>query len=388
MILFIQFYNKYRDTWIFNNGFSNVYGSCKGDFLWIKDYEAQRNIPNFVEYTSYGSEIRFSSNTFYNAKDKTLILKNTISDLPIKKGKVFISCCTTEQVHQSYLWAIKYPKIKFIIGGAPLILNQLHWNKNIIPKNLILKDVLIEKFFKATEWGIELPKRNFKSGMVSQFITNNCYWGKCVFCTYKKGGTTKELKNLKGLSQIENKTIFIINPALTVEQIKQLPKLSKQDIKFVMYIRGDIQTANALAEVLPYCNCSNLTFAVGIEFPSNNVLSKMNKGLTAEDLYFVIKLLTIFNCSIITTNIVGLNGLIEEDVVNLGKWWKKVHALQNKKLRINIYNIRAKLGSILGKGGYNNVEKIGPFQTSCVLPKLDNYQIALNKWAIKQMVGK
>ena len=129
--LFVQFYSQWnirlnKPVWAISNGFSDTYDLCKskGDFYWVhQEYDRQYcDIENV----------------------KTICEKE---ELPIRKGKVFVSATTTTHAYQAYVWAKKYPKINIVVGGPAIISGTFIYNS--LPKNLTFTKKSVEQYFNT-----------------------------------------------------------------------------------------------------------------------------------------------------------------------------------------------------------------------------------------------
>ena len=142
--LFVQFYSQWKTRpntylWGIGNGFSDTYDLCKskGDFHWIKH--------------NYDRQTFTTMDVIKDCKQE---------ELPIKKGRVFVSATTTTQVYQAHIWAEKYPDVNFIVGGPAIITGTFTYD--LLPKNLMFTKKSVEEYFNVPnfsyEWKLRLPE--------------------------------------------------------------------------------------------------------------------------------------------------------------------------------------------------------------------------------------
>ena len=150
--VFIQFYGKTHSGWFdLCNGFSDTWQTCRslGDFLWL---------PHLQDTTLW-----------YTPKAYQDV------DLPFSKGVAYVSASYINHLYQAYTWALKYPGIRFIVGGpvaAERLARKGQWHpvhfkvEGKLPDNLILTGQSMESMFHGPDfsgsdfsdpWQLELP---------------------------------------------------------------------------------------------------------------------------------------------------------------------------------------------------------------------------------------
>jgi len=280
-VLFLQFVTKgrFHDFYDMGNGFSDTYDLCKskGDF-YLMDYR-------FLERGSMGKMI-----TDTERWDKFESL-----ELPISKGTIYVSAIYVLHMYQVYVWAKKYPNIKFIVGG-PSALSSLYIMTKEMPKNMVIYEGSLEKYFGVPvfsyEWKIDIPP--FVTGkdiVMAYTIDNSCYWGKCTYCNhlfYKERRVRKQFDfEFKDIKHDGLKIIRLNSPSLSPSIMKSIfPELPcKDDFRYDVYMKMGKQENDALKEIFPHIDNHNFRFITGLEFPSEEILSRLNKGIIMDDVY-------------------------------------------------------------------------------------------------------
>ncbi|MDQ7094864.1 hypothetical protein REC12_14795 [Desulfosporosinus sp. PR] len=306
-ILFLQFAQEdsHDNTLLnLNNGLSNVYNECKkiGDFYWATQFNNQSEMGK--------------------------------NELPIKKGKVYVSAFYYPHLLQTYYWAQKYPDIEFNVGGP--VIRSGNYSGQDLPVNLNLtnknaEEVILNKNTLSKTWGIEYPKEYIKGKKAVRFtyhLDHRCYWNKCIFCEgYTKDlnkGLNNSIDNLKINDNYSNlKKIIRLNiPSITPKFLKyELPRLlRRKDIVYDFFLRASKEIIDLLPEVLKNLEEGNgphpsqLRFVVGVEFPSYKMLQYMKKGIEKDIILRIIELAKDYHISLGLPFIYGWNNLSQTDV--------------------------------------------------------------------------
>jgi len=367
--VFLQFYylpphSLLTPYYAVQNGFSSVLEDCKqaGEVMWI-----EYNIASTIQ--------------------ETLKLQGEFK-LPAKADEVFVSCWLYTQLYLVYLWALKYPEITFIVGGPtvraapPILLFNL-------PENMVFNKGLAEEIFNRkpnpTTWRIEpLPKKDLLP-MYTFYISGTCYWeqsGKrCSFCNYSSEDKREfDLDTLRKYA-IPG-TVYLWSPSFSPSDIKSiLPKLPYTDTyNYFLFIRGGIGEMKAVQETLPrVTKPENLTWYLGVEFPSKRILDNMSKGVTLDSLIETINTISSFGCKIILSHISRWPDLKERDLEDASYFVD----------RVNIENVLHRFKPLFIKTSSNLEKEIkgtsisyGPFFIGYV-PTLTSEQEELNKKVIR-----
>lgn len=304
--LFVQFADRgYRGkigTLILCNGFQHVYKECKqlGDFYW----------------------------STYRATEEEMHL----NELPISKGTVYVSAWYYDHLLQSYIWALKYPNIRFIVGGpAP---RYGGFTSEKLPENMQMSTKLFEEEvlgqqFPCKSWDLELPYSLMDGVDEVQFsynIDRRCYWGKCTFCEGYTKPWEKTLNNdvdkLVIPDSSARKVVRLNIPSVTPKFLKHgIPKLPRRDdVTYDFFIRASDEIVPVVAKVLEDCKKGigpkpeNFRWIIGVEWPSNRMLEYMNKGESKERIIELINLTEQYGVQIGLPFIVGWNNLTQQDV--------------------------------------------------------------------------
>lgn len=160
-------------------------------------------------------------------------------------------------------------------------LNELPWVTKVYQKHLNLKNYRVSS--------IAHP-------YVDVFTSRRCYWGKCAFCLWPvtiqaEGGYVE--RNIKDvLDEIEwawknlgIKEVFIQDDTIHPKRAKELSEgLLKGGlkIKWACYARGDLLLTQEIIDLMAKSGC--ITVHIGFESGSNEILKKMDKGVTVESL--------------------------------------------------------------------------------------------------------
>lgn len=383
--IFVQFMAKLRtrgiDNYSLANGFSDTYQLCKdkGDFVWIEN----------------------ASDLSYDRRD--LIDKFRKDDsLDINKGTAYISALHTFNLYQAFVWAKQKPDVNFIVGGPAVNRVAISYDQANIPNNMIITDMSMEEHFGVPEfsqrWGIELPKMD--DGYSVFFIytlDNNCYWGKCIYCSYQgqtcKQRDRKEIRSeFLDLETDRNKLIWLQTNSLMPHKIKTvLPSLTyRDDIFYSAFVRGTKEEADVLEEVLDSSEIktSNIKLCMGIEFPSKRMLKFMKKGVTKEGLLKMLEVADRYGLPMTLYWMLGWPEITEEDIQELEEF---VAVMPRNKINDQkIFFISPMVGTEL-YNLYSSKKKIleiasGPFHCAyCV--ELNDTQKKMNERA-RQIILK
>jgi hypothetical protein len=304
--LFVQFADSsYRGkvgTLVLCNGFQHVHEQCKqrGDFFWAR---------------FCSSEEAMHAN-----------------QLPISHGTVYVSAWYYDHLLQSYIWALNYPNIQFIVGGpAP---RYGGFTNEQLPKNLYITKKLFEEELlnqqnPSKSWDLELPAELAASADEIQFsynIDRRCYWGKCTFCEGYTKPWEKTLNNdvdkLKIPQSQASKVVRLNIPSVTPKFLKNsLPKLPRRDdVMYDFFIRASDEIVPVAAKVLEDCKNGlgpkpeNFRWIIGVEWPSNRMLDYMRKGESKERIMELIDITSHYGVNIGVPFIVGWNNLTQNDV--------------------------------------------------------------------------
>jgi len=368
--LFVQFYDYSIEYNIYNlcNGFSDTYDLCKskGEFYWMKHI-----LPDYSKkYAGY---------------DNKFI---------INKGTVFVSASYISHLYRVYLWAIRYPDINFIVGG-PCIVYPSYKIQKQLPKNIILYDNSIEKYFNISEfsynWKLEIPSQIKKNKTISYnyFLEKLCYWRKCNFCIYTnqmniEPRTRKEFKyEFKDVIYNGKKEIRIGSDSLSSYNIKNfianIPYVENLK-QYRVFLRPSKKELESLKSIdFNY----NMKFNMGLEFPSERMWNNMKKGFSFKYVKDTINYIsTKKNFSMILNFIIGWNNLIEQDLYDMELFLENLNFSDNTTLSIHglyiLYN--PKFTNI------NNATKIFLLDDLFFLgwkPKISKEQIKLNNKAVE-----
>lgn len=364
--LFLQFYHK-RKTSInkelicFNNGFSDTWDLCKkyGDFYWLE----------------------------YKINDDYFVDIDFDTELPISKGRIFVSCFYITQLWWIVNLARKYPEIEFIVGGP---VNGFIPEKPL-PKNMIMINLSVESYFNKPDfsykWKLELPEVDNDSILHFTYpIDDRCYWSKCIFCTYptKECRIRKELYfEFQYVNPGQKKLVFIYAPSISPFYITMIPdQPNQQGIEYLYFIRSDI--SGILKSVLSTMDrTNNQIFACGMDFPSNRMLKFINKGLTKEHYIKLAERLNQFDCTLLFTMILGWPNLVENDVKETEDFIKKLKEV-NPNVVFKVNKLISKPEKMLNKFKIGNKYKIGDFYCG-FYPYLNKKQQDLNNRILEKV---
>lgn len=297
--IFLQFYCHYSTYTGLSNGFSETYEYCKniGEFLWVDE----EDIPTF--------------------------------QIPISSGTVYISALFLKHLRATLKWANENPNVNFVAGG-PAVLTSFNISNDLIPSNLELTTKTVEQYFSISDfsltWGIELdniPNVNtIDKILFSYTLDTECYWKKCIFCDYILVENRKRpLIDFSGVYSLNfpNKIHVRLNtPSLRLSYIDQFFDAVEynDNIRYDFFMRCDRALYNRLDERLKSFDgpVPKIKFRLGIEFPTERMLSHMKKGFTVQDILNTISILSQYeNIEILIMSIIGWKTLVEDDILEL-----------------------------------------------------------------------
>ena len=370
--IFVQFYSNFKNYKRFDlgNGFSDTHDLCKskGDLIWLN----------------------------HNKSDPTLENYGYSSKFIIEKGTVYISALYITHLYQVYLWALRYPNIRFIVGG-PVITSDCFIIEKKLPKNIILVNESVEDYFGIPNfsqmWKLHIPTEiPNKNGIVFSYtLENKCYWRKCKFCTlsnYKGNIKYRGRKNInyefKKVKYNGKKIVRLGADAITPTYIKNvlgnIPYFEGLESYRVLMrpTRRELDALKTIGKI------SKARFTLGLEFPTNKMWQYMDKGYNYRDTLDTIQFLSDMKLDIFINIILGWNNLTNEDIIEL-KYF--MNNLSTPNISVNLHNLFIYRNTYL----YNLYEKgedykIGPFYMG-FYPKLNSEQLKLNKEVKKFLVS-
>lgn len=281
-VLFVQFTTRgrFNDFVDLGNGFSDTYDfvKSKGDIY---------HVPFFggLEWAKLG---RLMTGTEQLEKFEAL-------ELPITEGTVYACAIYVVHMYQIWVWARKYPKIKFVAGG-PSAFQMMYQLTEEMPSNMEIWEGSVEKYFGIEDfsypWKIEIPE--FLSGetvTMSYTLQGKCYWGKCGYCNYafcKERLRPKEIRHEFGFKDVPHdgkKIVRLNSPSLSPAMMRDVfPVLPVRDnIRYDCYIRTGPGENKVLAELLPETEKHHMFFITGMEFPADDMMYDIHKGITMKD---------------------------------------------------------------------------------------------------------
>jgi len=370
-VLFIQFYLDFGKTISFCNGFSDTYDLCKskGDFLWVRQ-ETMGEL-----------------------------------ELPIKKGTIYVSAYFSEHLYQVYKWSIKYPNIKFVVGG-PAILSRYKIDKGYFLNNVEVSIKSVEEYFGVSnfsyDWKFDIPNKiinPYKILWISYTLDTSCYWSKCIFCNYYFDEIRKrkyeETKNFIGIKNFikefdhKEKMIRLNTPGITPYYIKNfLNKLPSKDVKYDLLMRCSKAENKDLKNVFDNWigDKPKFKWRLGIEYPVERMLTYMKKGFTPTDILTTLNILYENNIEISVNFMIGWPNLTEKDVFELEKFLDKMPPIQ----QVSLHRVFCKYQTKLHDVYINKIERksyVGPFYKG-YFPILKEKQFYLNRLSAKLIYDK
>jgi radical SAM superfamily enzyme YgiQ (UPF0313 family) len=207
---------------------------------------------------------------------------------------------------------------------TPEQLNELPWVTKVYAKHLNLKNYKVSSLWYP---------------FMDMFTGRKCYWGKCIFClwpfTILKGGSyvVRDINDV--LNEIEwatknlkIKEIFIQDDTLSGERANLLSEgILKRGIKIAWsgYARGDLTMTPEILKKMKQAGCHCLH--VGYESGNDELLRRMNKGVTTKTLETFTEWATAAGIDIHADFMIGLPGETEETARNTINWAKKLNVV-------------------------------------------------------------
>lgn len=366
---FIQFYcpSRFQDYTDLGNGLSDTLDYCKerGNVHWVE----QRGPEWATPYKMLVNKI--DKDKFYNL------------ELPEESDIVYISAIYSSHLYQAYVWAKKYPKIKFVAGGPAIRVDVFKLTKEL-PENLTLTDKSVEEYFGienfSYKWKLEPPDIN-DNLIFCYAIDEKCYWNKCVYCNYVTCRSRVREKidfEFKDLKSNGHRFVRINTASTTPKQIKELvprfPKSTKNRYDLYMRFGRSELEAFKIADI----GESRIKLTCGVEYPSDRMLKFMNKGVTKEEIFNMTKFLgQKGNIEATIFIILGWEELEYKDLTDL----KKYLDIVPENFTIFINNLFVKpYTSLFDRYQPTMEEHIGPFFLGYI-PKLSKEKKRLNLMA-------
>jgi len=297
---------------------------------------AQDIIPGKVEDKYRWTNWNVISNGFSFVWDEATpiwveIVPRRFTELPVKAKRIYVSTWYPRHMNIVVSWAQENPDCQFIIGGP---ISQIwHSLKCDLPKNITPMWGVAEQIFHKKPdpktWKLIPPPAKVGT-MYSYFLGGECYWKKCKFCDTNFGN--ERAISLEPLANAPPGFVWFSTPALNPAKynlLSQLPYNGRRTY-YVMIRSGGVELEN-LKRILPTIpDPTQLVFAVGIEFPSDQVLRFMNKGVTVKEQLEVINLITSYGHNLMLFYIVDWPNLTREDVDSAKLFFNSFSASANK----------------------------------------------------------
>ena len=369
--VFIQLYSKIENLgWIeFSNGFSDTHDFCKnkGDLIWLKHQRTN----HAIDYTEIFQKVEFV----------------------IDKGTAYVSASYMSHLYQIYIWALRYPEVKFIVGG-PVVLSNCFELDSKLPDNMELINSSVEDYFSIPNfsypWNIEIPSEIPDESVITYSYTmdNKCYWKKCKFCTLNTFDDTICYRSrqkldfeFKDLKHNHMTSIRIgadaLKPSYINKVVNTLPTF-KQLHEYRMFIRCSKKELKVIKSISDF---DKMRFTIGIEFPSKKMWKYMDKGYTHEVSRDIIKHLLNNGADVNINIILGWNNLTIKDLREMEQFMTSIGP--SPKITVVLYKLFIFPQSELSKHYEMEKElKIGPFRLG-FYPKLSEEQKKLDKRAAK-----
>lgn len=380
--LFVQFYNTHvsggKGTKIFvnneyveidrkmlsedyflSNGFSSMYHRCKelGDFYWVR-----------LDLSGSLDELQ---------------RKNSGIELPIDKGKVYISAFFNFHMYMAYVWAMRYPNIEFVVGGTAVEPEKLAGEIPLISPTL---RGLWEVIGGERSWGVEIPKGLNGKVLLGYTVEEFCYWAKCNFCTYP-GDNTKIKFDPNFVNDLNDGylRVFLNSPALSPKFLKTyLPQLKpRNDIDYWTHLRCDTGVFRVLESTFKECQRAGFNLAhfcplTGLEFPSNRMLAWMKKGHDLDIVLRTFELYHKYRLRPAISLIFGWANLTAEDIKEAREFLFRLSDVMRGRVSVKCHSLAAKVNTDLYKDAPEGTTiRLGPFELGRIL-ELDSEQQELN----------
>lgn len=317
--LFIQFYGKTGSGWFdLCNGFSDVWDLCRtrGEFLWLPHVQ---DSDRWYDPDAYGS-----------------------LELPVKKGKAYVSASYVNHLYQAYVWALQYPEIDFIVGGpvaSERCVSKHGWNsvhfivEKSLPSNLTLTGQSMESVFGVPEfsgtWKLEIPDAVPEGSRIyfSYTIENLCYWKKCPFCSIAQHTLAHARKRphfgleFKDIDFNGHRIVRLNTGSIPPEHIRKiLPELPRgKDVEYRYFMRAAKAETQALKDVVKALDgdIPASTLGFGIEFPSQRMWCYLDKGTKMDEVLETIDFCRESGFKVNANVILGWNNLLDQDLKDL-----------------------------------------------------------------------
>jgi hypothetical protein len=111
-------------------------------------------------------------------------------------------------------------------------------------------------------------------------------------------------------------------PALTINQLRDFPKLNTKDKFYFAYIRGTKKELEILKEITGKIDPSRFELYIGVEFPSNKMLEYINKGIKLEEIQEIVQFAISNGYSVTLSLISGWPTLAQEDLEEAKKFYE------------------------------------------------------------------
>jgi len=215
--------------------------------------------------------------------------------------------------------------------------------RKIIISNRLTSEQLNELPWVTKIYNKHLNIKNYKIGslwypFVDMFSGRKCYWGKCTFCLWpstilkEDGYVFRDINDVLdemewAVNNIEPKIkeIFIQDDTPPAWRCKQIAEgLIERNIKisWSTYARGDLTLTPEILKLMKKAGCHCLH--VGYESSSNEILKKINKGVTKEMLEKFTQWCNDAGIDVHADFMIGLPGETDETARETIKWAKKL----------------------------------------------------------------
>ncbi|OGM10666.1 hypothetical protein A2Z67_06160 [Candidatus Woesebacteria bacterium RBG_13_36_22] len=259
--------------------------------------------------------------------------KGILPELPVDVDEYYISVWGFADLAVSRAWAKKNPDKKFILGGPVVLYTPKSMVKKAFAeyKNVELLPNLSEDIFgikfSSKNWGIKFPDIQERVSIYSYHLGDSCYWSKCTFCTVPEGNTWIEPRDeydVEMLWDAPKGIVWLATPAIPPSKLDVLLRLNYSGKIYRTFIRADKSTYDSLEKIIDRIPSKKMMFNVGVEFPSNKMLSKVNKGVTVSDLTRILNLIyergQQASCSYLT----NLHGIGKDEVEEAKSFFKSL----------------------------------------------------------------
>lgn len=275
----------------------------------------------------------------------TLVWKEVDDETPITdRGTIYASVWYSKSIQTLYGWAKQFPDLKIFVCGPSVLHYDLKTGHELSNFSFIrgnAEDIFFNG--KTSKWNLEVLETNKPIGYSVSFTDGiGCYWGKCNYCKITGGLKYREIDEVPIIENKNDKYIWLHTFSMPPLLIKKLyPKFEKRDdVYYGTYIRGDRYVTKVLKEVLPKMKAStdHLGFDVGIEFPTDRMLTYMNKGTTVREYLEFIKLVASYGSMLHFNLIVGWKYTNWDDVKNVELFLNELSKITKANtITVNIY---------------------------------------------------